>query len=94
MTLLRWTSKLMSLEVVESLCMMPSSRELAEIIGMAVGFESGVVRDSTRPDGMSQKLLDVSRMSGLGWNPQIDLVDGIRINYDWYQTDSSLWCRD
>ena len=69
-------------------------RELAEIIGMAVGFEGEVVWDSTRPDGMPQKLLDVSRLSGLGWNPQIDLVDGIRLTYDWYQTDSSLSCRD
>jgi GDP-L-fucose synthase len=36
---------------------------------------------------MPQKLLDLSRLSGLGWSPQIDLIDGIRLTYDWYQTD-------
>ncbi|RPJ11473.1 MAG: GDP-L-fucose synthase [Deltaproteobacteria bacterium] len=61
-------------------------RELAEIIRNAVGFEGCVAWDSSRPDGMPQKLLDLSRLSGLGWSPQIDLVDGIRITYDWYQT--------
>ena len=63
-----------------------SIRELAAIIRKAVGFEGEVAWDSSRPDGMPQKLLDVSRLSGLGWSPQIDLVDGIRLTYDWYQT--------
>jgi GDP-L-fucose synthase len=61
-------------------------RELAEIIRNAVGFEGCVAWDSSRPDGMPQKLLDVSRLSGLGWSPQIDLVDGVRLTYDWYQS--------
>jgi GDP-L-fucose synthase len=63
-----------------------SIRELATIIRKAVGFEGEVDWDSSKPDGMPQKLLDVSRLCGLGWSPQIDLVDGIRLTYDWYQT--------
>jgi len=60
--------------------------ELSAIIKNAVGSEGEVTWDSSRPDGMPKKLLDVSRLSGLGWSPQIDLVDGVRLTYDWYQT--------
>jgi GDP-L-fucose synthase len=63
-----------------------SIRELATIIRKAVGFQGEVDWDSSKPDGMPQKLLDVSRLCGLGWSPQIDLVDGIRLTYDWYRT--------
>jgi GDP-L-fucose synthase len=62
-----------------------SIRELSEIIRKVVGFEGEITWDSSQPDGMPQKLLDVSRLSGLGWGRQIDLVDGIRRTYDWYQ---------
>jgi GDP-L-fucose synthase len=59
-------------------------RELAEIIRRVVGFEGGVTWDGSRPDGMARKLLDVSRLSGLGWRAQIDLIEGIGRTYDWY----------
>jgi GDP-L-fucose synthase len=39
---------------------------------------------------MPQKLLDVSRLSGLGWNAQIDLFDGITRSYEWYQSRTFL----
>ncbi|MBI5578640.1 MAG: GDP-L-fucose synthase [Deltaproteobacteria bacterium] len=61
-------------------------RELAAIIRKVVGFEADVAWDSSRPDGTPQKLLDLSRLSGLGWSPQIDLGDGVRLTYEWYQT--------
>jgi GDP-L-fucose synthase len=61
-------------------------RELAAIIRKAVGFEGEVTWDSSRPEGMPRKLLDVSRAAALGWSPQIDLVDGIGGVYEWYQS--------
>jgi len=67
-------------------------RELSEIIRKVVGFEGEITWDSSQPDGMPQKLLDVSRLSGLGRRPQIDLVDGIKFTYDWYQTGALQHC--
>jgi GDP-L-fucose synthase len=61
-------------------------RELAAIIRKAVGFEGDVTWDSSRPDGMPQKLLDISRLSGLGWSPQVDLLEGIGHAYEWYRS--------
>jgi GDP-L-fucose synthase len=59
-------------------------RELAEIISGVVGFEGNITWDASRPDGMGRKLLDVSRLSGLGWRPQVELVEGIKRAYAWY----------
>ena len=61
-------------------------RELAAIIRKVVGFEGDVTWDSSRPDGMPQKLLDISRLSGLDWSPQIDLIEGIGHAYKWYRS--------
>jgi len=61
-------------------------RELAAIIKKAVGFEGDVTWDSSRPDGMPQKLLDISRLSGLDWSPQVGLLDGIGQAYEWYRS--------
>jgi GDP-L-fucose synthase len=57
---------------------------LAALIGRVVGFEGDVRWDSSRPDGMTRKLLEVSRLSRLGWRPQVDLAEGIRRAYAWY----------
>lgn len=64
-------------------------RALAEVIRRTVGFEGQAAWDSSRPDGMPQKLLDISRLSGLGWSPQIDLAHGIAQTYEWYLSQSS-----
>lgn len=61
-----------------------SIRELAETIKSLVGFEGKVVFDSTKPDGMLRKLLDVSRLRGLGWSAKISLLDGIAQTYREY----------
>jgi GDP-L-fucose synthase len=61
-----------------------SIAELAEIIGSIVGFEGNVAWDSSKPDGTPRKLLDVSRLTDLGWRPGINLEDGIRSTYEWY----------
>jgi GDP-L-fucose synthase len=54
---------------------------LAETVCSALGFDGEVVFDSTKPDGTPRKLLDVSRLFGLGWRPRIALEEGIRLAY-------------
>jgi GDP-L-fucose synthase len=59
-------------------------RELAELIGETVGFEGDLVFDDSKPDGTPRKLLDVSRMTALGWTASTSLRDGLKNAYDWY----------
>ena len=59
-------------------------RELAEIVCEVVGFTGGLTFDTTKPDGTPRKLLDVSRLTTLGWKPRIGLREGIRQTYGWY----------
>ncbi len=60
-------------------------RELAATICRVVGFEGELVFDTSKPDGMPRKLLDVSRMSELGWQPRIPLEEGVADAYRWFQ---------
>jgi GDP-L-fucose synthase len=57
---------------------------LAEIVGEAVGYDGEIVYDSSKPDGTPRKLVDVSRINGLGWHARIGLEDGVRSTYRWY----------
>jgi GDP-L-fucose synthase len=52
-------------------------RELAELVAEAVGFEGTILWDSSKPDGTPRKLLDVSRLAGLGWRARIPLTRGL-----------------
>lgn len=61
-----------------------SIAELAEVVKAVVGFTGMIVFDSSKPDGTPRKLLDVSRMTGLGWKATTDLETGIRATYRWY----------
>jgi GDP-L-fucose synthase len=63
-------------------------KELAELIQSTVGFSGAVEWDSSKPDGTPRKLLDVSRITALGWNPQISLEDGIRSTYEWFKSNN------
>lgn len=65
-----------------------SVSDLAEQIKQIVGFEGEMAWDKTKPDGTPRKLLDVSRISALGWKPEITLIDGIQSTYDWFQKQS------
>jgi len=58
--------------------------QLAELIAEVVGFDGEVEFDSSQPNGTPRKILDIERISNLGWQPKIDLQDGIRATYDWY----------
>lgn len=61
-----------------------SIRELAETIRDVVNPDAELVWDTDKPDGTPRKLLDVSRLRGLGWSPSIELRDGLASTYRWY----------
>jgi GDP-L-fucose synthase len=63
--------------------------ELAEKVRAAVGFEGRLRYNTERPDGTPRKLLDVSRLSALGWRPRIPLEDGLAAAYRWYRERGS-----
>ena len=58
--------------------------ELANVVRKIVGFEGEIVLDPTKPDGTPRKLLDVTKLTELGWRPRIKLRDGIRNTYRWF----------
>lgn len=58
--------------------------DLAERIRKVTGYGGKLVFDGAKPDGTPRKLLDSSRISGLGWRPRIDLNRGLAETYDWY----------
>jgi GDP-L-fucose synthase len=62
-----------------------SIKELAETIKRIIGFEGSIEWDSSKPDGTPRKLLDVSRLTDLGWKAKISLEDGIASTYQWYK---------
>ena len=58
--------------------------DLAELIKGVVGFDGEIRYDTSKPDGTPQKLLDVSRINGLGWKAKISLREGIEQAYGWF----------
>jgi GDP-L-fucose synthase len=64
-----------------------SIKELAETIKRIIGFEGSIEWDSSKPDGTPRKLLDVSRLTDLGWKAKISLEDGIASTYQWYKAN-------
>jgi GDP-L-fucose synthase len=62
-----------------------SIHELALIIAGVVGYGGQIEFDPSQPDGMPRKLLDVSRLTALGWSASTDLVEGIKTTYEWYR---------
>jgi GDP-L-fucose synthase len=62
-----------------------SIRELAVKVAGAAGFEGEIIWDTSRPDGTPRKVLEVSKISDLGWKPLITLDKGISQTVQWYQ---------
>lgn len=58
-----------------------SIAELATLIKEVIGYEGGIVLDSTKPDGTPRKLLDVSSLHSLGWKHTITLIEGLHRTY-------------
>lgn len=56
--------------------------ELAHAVREVVDYRGQLVFDTSKPDGMPRKLLDVSKIRALGWQPRIALADGLRATYD------------
>jgi len=58
---------------------------LAELIKEITGFEGEIRWNSAMPDGTPRKLLDISKITALGWTPEVSLKDGITKVYEWYK---------
>lgn len=67
-----------------------SIADLARLIARITGYRGRVVFDPSKPDGTPRKLLDVSRLSALGWTARIGLEEGLRQTYEWLQADSAV----
>ncbi|NMH60183.1 GDP-L-fucose synthase [Alteromonas ponticola] len=61
-----------------------SVKELVHTIAKVTGFDGEIIWDTSKPDGTPRKLMDVSRLSKLGWQYGIKLEDGLRSTYDWF----------
>ena len=61
-----------------------SIRSLAELVGQIVGHRGRVIWDSSKPDGTPKKLMNSDKLLELGWEPSIDLTDGIKMAYEWF----------
>ena len=59
-------------------------REMAEIMKEVVGFKGRLTFDATKPDGAPRKLINITRLSNMGWKYSTDLEDGLDITYKWY----------
>ena len=60
-------------------------RELSELVVRAVGFEGTVEFDASKPDGTMRKLIDVSKLHSLGWTHKVEIDEGVRKLFEWYQ---------
>ena len=66
-----------------------SIRELAETVQRIVNPGAELVWDTTKPDGTPRKLLDVTRLRDLGWEPSIDLESGLTDTYSWFLNEAA-----
>ncbi len=65
-----------------------SIRELAEIVKEITGFEGEIIWDDSMPDGTPRKLLNVDKLHNIGWKEKVSLREGIKLEYDWYLSQS------
>lgn len=61
-----------------------SIKELAYLIKNIVGYDGEIIFDTSKPDGMPQKLLDVKKLENAGWTSAISLEEGIKKTYEWF----------
>jgi GDP-L-fucose synthase len=64
-------------------------KELVETVSKFVGFVGEVKFDPTKPDGAPSKLMNVDRLSSLGWQYSISLENWLTMNYKWFVDDQS-----
>ena len=65
-------------------------RELAELVCEVVGFGGDLVWDTTKPDGTPRKLLDITKIRALSWQPNIPLRQGIARTYEWFLVNRAV----
>jgi len=65
-------------------------KEIAEIVSETVGFSGDISWDASKPDGTPKKLMNISRIKKLGWQPKIDIRTGLKKYYEWYLEKSGL----
>jgi len=63
--------------------------ELAETIAKVTGFKGKIAFDTSKPDGTPRKLLDISRLKSLGWEPSVSLEEGLRSTYQWFLSNET-----
>ncbi len=66
-----------------------SIKELAELIKDVVGYEGKLVFDTSKPDGMPKKLLDIGKLHELGWQHDISFEDGLKQTYEWFVAEAA-----
>jgi len=59
-------------------------REMAETMKQVVGYKGKLTFDTTKPDGSPRKLIDVTRLTKMGWKYSVDLKEGLKKTYKWY----------
>jgi GDP-L-fucose synthase len=69
-----------------------SIAELARKVSQIVGYAGRLVFDKSKPDGIPRKLLNSSRILGLGWQPSISLDHGLAQTFDWYGQTKLAQC--
>ncbi len=67
-----------------------SIAELAALIRDIVHPDADMIFDTTKPDGMPQRLLDVTALTRLGWRARTELADGLRSTYEWFQAATAV----
>lgn len=60
-------------------------RELSELVVKVVGFEGVVEFDTSKPDGTMRKLIDVTKLHSLGWTHKVEIDEGVKKLFEWYQ---------
>ena len=60
-------------------------KDLSQLVVKAVDFQGEIVWDKTKPDGTPRKLIDVTKLHSLGWQHKIEIEDGVKKLYQWYQ---------
>jgi GDP-L-fucose synthase len=70
-----------------------SIREFAELIREVVGYEGGIVFDTSKPDGTPVKIMDCSRAHGLGWKPELSLRETVELVFEDFSDNYERYCK-
>ncbi|MFT8321308.1 MAG: GDP-L-fucose synthase [Bacillus sp. (in: firmicutes)] len=62
-------------------------KELAELLKKVIDYKGEIIFDPTKPDGTPKKLLDVTKLTSLGWKPKVELEEGLRLTYEFYKKE-------